>query len=486
MAKRGSGVNGLLFLVVNICRMVDASYYENVVIKNSSYYSDIRDILEIVRKFIVRNDRLLVGGMSIDMALRIKNAPPLYSDDVLPDYDFLSPQHADDAYALAEWLHRLGYKNISVINALHPSTMKVRVNFIPVADITYIPAKILEHVPFLRYKQFRIIHPHVQMISQHHALCYPYENVPRETIMGSRPKKDMERYDTLYELYPLRILNVRGMQINLFTKTIPSAVLKGQCMSGFYALNHWIALAKSMGYKPTHSFGGHSVQGDTLKFTMPVDSHGLTIYSNNLKELYDMIHSVYKPREERFYNRFLDQLPRKIIMDNQWELLDNHQKISAHAHSVGDGKNGAAVPHHVANLQHVMMYLLVNYILLMKIKGIRRGYSFYVGYLECRALVEWAAGEYVGASGKRHTALRQFLPTEQYYGDREFGDSYIVSKWRFDVKNKKIVDDSSHGQPRHAYDTDMKNGHLPRGHFKFDYRDSIIFQFDGGQTESFL
>ena len=136
--------------------------------------------------------------MSIDFALKLKQHDGIYKDDILPDYDFYSHQHFKDAYDLAQWLNRLGFKNISVINAMHPSTMKVRINFITIADITYIPKVILDNIPFLKYKGFHIVHPHYQMIDQHRSLSYPYENAPRETIMN-RMKKDMKRYDLLYE-----------------------------------------------------------------------------------------------------------------------------------------------------------------------------------------------------------------------------------------------------------------------------------------------
>ena len=63
--------------------------------------------------------------MAIDYAMRLKGSK-LYDDDVLPDYDCYSPNHHYDAYKIAELLMSSGLKNITVINANHTSTMRVR------------------------------------------------------------------------------------------------------------------------------------------------------------------------------------------------------------------------------------------------------------------------------------------------------------------------------------------------------------------------
>ena len=114
--------------------------------------------LGLVKKYIARENLIVVGGMAIDMSLRLKGHK-LYDDGILPDYDFFSPRHSVDAYNIAEMLYKAGMRNITVINANHVSTMRVRVNYEVVADVTYIPANVYKSLPTLQYKDLRVIHP---------------------------------------------------------------------------------------------------------------------------------------------------------------------------------------------------------------------------------------------------------------------------------------------------------------------------------------
>jgi hypothetical protein len=456
---------------------INNKFYDDLIVKKSTHYDEILHALDIVKKFIIREERVLTGGMSIDYSLKLKNHKGIYDENTLPDYDFFSPQHHIDAYELGLWLYRKGFRNISIINALHPSTMRVRVNFTAVADITYVPKHILDHIPTLRYMGFVIVHPHYQMIDQHRALSFPYENAPWETIMSERPKKDMKRYDLLYEYYPLRLLNIKDKHIELKEYAIPKELLQNQCITGFFALNHWIKIANSLDFKSDLDFGSYQIDNDSVKYSIPLDSHGISLYSDNLHEVYKLIKNVYKPTEERFYNRFLDKLPRKIILDNRWELLENNQKITAH----NEFENI-----YFANLQNIMMYLLVNYIILMKIKNIKRGYSFYIGYIQCRNLITWATNKYyVSTNNDTKSILKKFLPTAETYGVRNLGESSIVSRHNFDIKNKtkSIAEKGKYLQPNNAYDRDMQRNWLDKRFYNFDVKKSEIFDFDGEECK---
>ena len=92
--------------------------------------------LEIVRSFIAERKLVLYGGQAIDFALRLKGSG-IYPDYQTPDYDFYSPQSVDDAYDLAERLAAEGFKNVGALPAIHVQTMRVKTDFIFVADISY-------------------------------------------------------------------------------------------------------------------------------------------------------------------------------------------------------------------------------------------------------------------------------------------------------------------------------------------------------------
>ena len=230
--------------------MLSDKEYDNIIIKNDKFTEDTLISLALVKKYVSENKLIIVGGMAIDFSLKLKGSK-LYADDVLPDYDFYSPKHHFDAYKIAELLYKAGLRNISVINANHTSTMRVRVNYVVVADVTYMPQSIYDIIPTLEYRSLHIIHPHYQMIDQHRSLSLPYENPPWEVIIH-RWKKDATRYDLLYDFYPLheKIFDTTKSNIQIGDEIkISSALYGNQCMGGFVSLLYWNYLACKLGFK---------------------------------------------------------------------------------------------------------------------------------------------------------------------------------------------------------------------------------------------
>jgi ubiquinone/menaquinone biosynthesis C-methylase UbiE/16S rRNA G966 N2-methylase RsmD len=155
--------------------------------------------LELVHDFIVKKKLIVAGGMSIDCALRLKN-DKLYPDDALPDYDFLSPNHASDAYEVAQILCKNGFPEVDIINATHVTTMRVRVFGVFVADVTYIPNEIFKKIMTLEYKGLNVLHPYYIIMDQYDSLSSPYKNAPREVIT-QRWEKDVKRLLLLQQHY---------------------------------------------------------------------------------------------------------------------------------------------------------------------------------------------------------------------------------------------------------------------------------------------
>ena len=453
--------------------MLSKKEYENIIIKNDKFTEDTMIALGLVKKYIVKHKLLIVGGMAIDFALRLKGTK-LYEDDVLPDYDFYSPNYNTDAYHIAEKLKKAGLENISVINANHVSTMRVRVNYTVVADVTYMPKSIYDHLPFIVYRDIRIIHPHYQMIDQHRALSYPYENPPWEVITH-RWKKDATRYNMLYEYYPLKYTEKNEDELKLGNEiTISSIVFKDQCLSGFAGLLYWEFYAKKMGYK-NHNISLGKIQEDTGGYIIqiPVDSHGISVYSDNVIQLRDELVKKYDIKEEHQYNRFLDKLPHKFILNNVYELFDNKGYMLSAYKTINNI--------FIANLQNIMLYMLTNLIILTEINSINnRGYSFYIGYITAQSIVKWAGDEYKKSSVKKYMP---FLPSAEIYGTTEVSDSYINSKRQFleKIHNKEKVK----LQPKIIFPETFINGKIPDKYYKFQPDKSSILQFDGAETKKY-
>lgn len=453
--------------------MLSKKEYENIIIKNDKFTEDTMIALGLVKKYIVKHKLLIVGGMAIDFALRLKGTK-LYEDDVLPDYDFYSPNYNTDAYHIAEKLKKAGLENISVINANHVSTMRVRVNYTVVADVTYMPKSIYAHLPFIVYRDIRIIHPHYQMIDQHRALSYPYENPPWEVITH-RWKKDATRYNMLYEYYPLKYTEKNEDELKLGNEiVISSIVFKDQCLSGFAGLLYWEFYAKKMGYK-NHNISLGKIQEDTGGYIIqiPVDSHGISVYSDNVIQLRDELVKKYDIKEEHQYNRFLDKLPHKFILNNVYELFDNKGYMLSAYKTINNI--------FIANLQNIMLYMLTNLIILTEINSINnRGYSFYIGYITAQSIVKWAGDEYKKSPVKKYMP---FLPSAEIYGTSEVSDSYINSKRQFleKIHNKEKVK----LQPEIIFPETFINGKIPDKYYKFQPDKSSILQFDGAETKKY-
>jgi hypothetical protein len=449
--------------------------YKDIIVKRSNDYDIVMSALNVVKQYILKNGRVLVGGIAIDYALKLKSQKGIYAIDALPDYDIVSDKHYQDAYAIATILSRKGFTGISVINALHPSTMKVRINFKELIDITYVPTNILHGIPTLNYHGFEIVHPHYQYIDQHRSLSYPYENEPRETIFN-RPLKDMTRYDLLYNVYPMRIINVADTKLVLKEFKISMDIIENQCIGGFVALNYWIAEARSMGFQANYNLGKTDFKSDNIGGYIPFFPK-VVIYTNTIKNIYDKI-----GEDAKFYARILDKVPQRIEYQNL-QIYDLEQKIAAHKIT----KHGKVI--YICNLQAIMMNLLLNYILLQNIRDNKRDYAYYAGYIICRDIIIWASKLYYSSGATDKEKLKLFFPTSKTYGERNLSDSYIVAKHNFDVKNKTNSDKNKYSQPTAAFDRDLLYKKVPKRYYEMSeivMRNSEVFKLSGAPCDNFL
>ena len=203
--------------------------------------SDTLRALEIVRAFIVERGLILYGGLAIDFALRAAGQPGIYSEDVLPDYDFYSPDSVGDATALSGALHAAGFR-VRAVRAIHVTTARVRANEVWVADISYCPPAVFAEIPTIEYQGVRVRAPGHQAIDMHRALSFPLENPPTEVI-EHRAGKDVARFNLLVDAYPAEFglagaNSARGgapARTVERTATIPAgAVLHGYAAYGLY------------------------------------------------------------------------------------------------------------------------------------------------------------------------------------------------------------------------------------------------------------
>lgn len=387
--------------------MENAKYYESLAEKRLHNYDEIEKALEVVRKFIIRKKRILYGGMAIDLSLRLKG-DKIYDDDVLPDYDFMSPNHIQDSYELADILYQQGFKNVSSISAIHVTSRRVRVQFVVVADITYIPPSVFEKLPYLQYpltsvhdssviRNIRVIHPHFQRMDMHRAFCTPLEKPPREVILH-RLKKDVARFKLFMKYYPIDELANTDQPFRMQEITINPKILENNVLGGFTAYGVLYEIFKTMIYddpkdvdleltttngnilkKLVKIMRAEKVQKiidstdiqTRLKKVIPLECpltfkgtmakvNKVTIITDNYKKV---LAQFDKSAKKEYYDKFLDDYrPRTIIVhsgkNEQYEIFDNKGRLLPIFELKILGLNSQI---RICSYQYVLLYLLQKY-----------------------------------------------------------------------------------------------------------------------------
>ena len=102
---------------------------------------DVQKIIDIVEEFIKRKKEICYGGTAINNILPEEDR--FYNKDTeLPDYDFFSQNALEDAKELTDIYYKKGFVDLEAKSGQHHGTYKVFVNYMAVADITYLPKEI--------------------------------------------------------------------------------------------------------------------------------------------------------------------------------------------------------------------------------------------------------------------------------------------------------------------------------------------------------
>jgi hypothetical protein len=158
---------------------------------------DVKKIIEIVENFLVQKKRVCYGGTAINNIL--PKYDQFYDRDLeIPDYDFFSKTALEDAKELADIYYENGFVEVEAKAGVHHGTFKVFVNFIPVADITYLEKEIYDSI----YKEainragIKYAPPNFLRMSMYLELSRPEGDI-------SRWEKIMKRLTLLNKNYPL-------------------------------------------------------------------------------------------------------------------------------------------------------------------------------------------------------------------------------------------------------------------------------------------
>lgn len=162
---------------------------------------EIITIIKIVEDFIKSKKLICYGGTAINNILPQQDQ--FYNKNIeIPDYDFFSPNALQHAKELADIYYSKGYSEVEAKAGVHTGTYKVYVNFIPVADITFLEDKLFKAISMESIHVNGIMYapPNFLRMSMYLELSRPEGDV-------SRWEKVLKRLILLNKHYPLRGYN---------------------------------------------------------------------------------------------------------------------------------------------------------------------------------------------------------------------------------------------------------------------------------------
>ncbi len=159
---------------------------------------DIKNIINIVEKFISKKKLICYGGTAIN---NIISSEDQFYDKTLdiPDYDFFSDNALEDAIELADLYYNSGYDEVEAKAGVHHGTYKVFVNFIPIADITSISETL-----YLSLKKEAISVSNILYCPPNFLRMLMYLELSRPSGNISRWEKVLKRLTLLNKNYPLK------------------------------------------------------------------------------------------------------------------------------------------------------------------------------------------------------------------------------------------------------------------------------------------
>lgn len=158
---------------------------------------EIINILKILEDYLVKKKLICYGGTAINNIL--PKYAQFYNKEIeLPDYDFFTPNALEDAKELADIYYKAGYIEVEAKSGMHYGTFKLYVNFIPIADITYLYKPLFDAIlkEAITIAGIKYAPPNFLRMSMYLELSRPAGDV-------SRWEKVIKRLTLLNRHYPL-------------------------------------------------------------------------------------------------------------------------------------------------------------------------------------------------------------------------------------------------------------------------------------------
>lgn len=420
--------------------------YDIISQQQDPVYDDWEKSISIIKEFIIARKLIIYGGVSIDIALRLKG-DKLYSDAAssMPDLDFYSPNYVEDAYDITDIIYNNGYPNARCIKAGHYSTLRVDiVDNHWVADVSYMPDVVFNELPTISFQGLQVVHPMFQYMDIHHALSYPYGGMAQRENIFNRSKRDISRFNMIYKHYPVDYVDNKY-------KTHIIKIDQHMVLYGFSAYSAINTIFTELGLKCKCVSAQINTIDKSLHYKSP-------------ENYFDVIH--IKPSKLTYdgavaYEPFGTFLPDRIEFANKLRVFSSENELVAVNDIAINGVNMRC-----CNIQPCLKWMLAMYFANIN-PEIRQIYlQYYASLLNMINTVEDAILQNADIQSKAEI----FFPTASFYGGVNIEPTQIIQK---NLLNSRLYGDAvAYTAPKHYYPP----GDRPD---KFDYENSHYFRMSG-------
>jgi hypothetical protein len=364
---------------------IDAEF----ILYNNNFMKDkLQKALNIVRDYIIEHNLIIVGGTAIDLSLRLHNTK-IYNDLYqIPDYDIISPDNIKHANNLGELLCKQDFDNISIIPAIHHTTVRIQLLGFTLFDATYIPEYIYNKIPTLEYNEFRFVHPNFLKLNQYLSLSFLFKITGPSYNILNRLEKDIVRFELLEQYYNFKdfikpldnyktntfilknnIYNINKLyNYEKYYEVDTNCVLNGVLVYNII-YNDYKELISKIDYKNNDIIkqlqqnitiqSNLIIAKDSLNFTIP-DNIDICFLNNNNKidDLINLLKIDTEFTSEKKYDSILDLIPKhyKLVNDINniiiYDLYGDIPNIYLHKYT-----NEITLTSYTYNL----LYFLTNY-----------------------------------------------------------------------------------------------------------------------------
>ena len=203
---------------------------------------EIKKMINILENFLRRKQLICYGGTAINAILPKEDQ--FYNKDIeIPDYDFFSVNALEDAKELCDIYIKEGFIEVEGKSGVHQGTYKVFVNYIPIADITFLHKDIYNSIKKNAIKIYGILYapPNFLRMAMFKELSRPEGDTERF-------EKVLKRMNLLNKNYPLTVENCQNINFQrdmedktnedeIFEVVKNSLIDQGVVFFGGYALS---------------------------------------------------------------------------------------------------------------------------------------------------------------------------------------------------------------------------------------------------------